>query len=99
MKGYLKGVNWVLRNFAADPPKDAWQIGNPSEAVFARGDVKIGRGSQMLGPSWIDNETSRGENVQIRPGTVLKENSRPMSGTSLETGDASGNPGFGRNGS
>src|SRR5438876_591647 len=97
LKGYLKGVNWVLRNFATDPPKDARLIGNPSEPVFARGDVKIGRGSQMLGPSWIDNETSLGENVQIRPGTVLKENSRLMSGTSFETGVAFENTVFGRN--
>ena len=97
LKGYLKGVNWVLRNFAADPPKDARLIGNPSEPVFARGDVKIGRGSQMLGPSWIDNETSLGENVQIRPGTVLKENSRLMSGTIFETGVAFENTVFGRN--
>src|SRR5207302_1029780 len=85
LKGYLKGVNWVLRNFAADPPKDARLIGNPSEPVFARGDVKIGRGTQMLGPSWIDNETSLGENVQIRPGTVLKEISRLMHGSKRET--------------
>ena len=97
LKGYLKGVSWVLRNLAADPPKDAKLIGNPNEPVFARGDVKIGRGSQMLGPAWIDNETSLGQNVQIRPGTVLKENSRVMSGTRFETGVAFENTVFGRN--
>jgi len=96
LKGYLKGVNWVLRNLITDPPKDAKLIGSPSEPVFARGDVKIGRGSQMLGPAWIDNETSLGENVQIKPGTVLKENSHLMSGTSFDTGVAFENTVFGR---
>jgi carbonic anhydrase/acetyltransferase-like protein (isoleucine patch superfamily) len=51
----------------------------------------------MLGPAWIDNETSLGENVQIMPGTVLKENSHLMSGTSFETGVAFENTVFGRN--
>jgi NDP-sugar pyrophosphorylase family protein len=97
LKGYLKGVNWVLRNLARDPPRDAKQIGSPDEPVFARGDVKIGRGTQIRGPAWIENETSLGENVQIRPGTVLKENSRLMSGTSFETGVAFEHTIFGRN--
>jgi carbonic anhydrase/acetyltransferase-like protein (isoleucine patch superfamily) len=65
--------------------------------VFARGDVKIGRGSEMSGPAWIDNGTSLGENVQIKSGTILKENSRLMSGTSFETGVAFENTVFGRN--
>src|SRR5437879_985369 len=81
LKGYLKGVNWVLRNLAADPPKDAKLIGSPGEPVLVRGDVKIGRGSRMLGPSWIENETSLGANGNIKHGTVLKENSRLMYGT------------------
>jgi carbonic anhydrase/acetyltransferase-like protein (isoleucine patch superfamily) len=51
----------------------------------------------MLGPAWIDNETSLGENVQIKPGTVLKENSHLMSGTSFDTGVAFENTVFGRN--
>ena len=97
LKGYLKGVNWVLRNLITDPPQDAKLIGSPSEPVFARGNVMIGRGSQMLGPAWIDDETSLGENVQIKPGTVLKENSHLMSGTSFETGVAFENTVFGRN--
>ena len=97
LKGYLKGINWVLRNLTTDPPKDAKLIGSRSEPVFVRGDVKIGRGSQMLGPAWIDNETSLGENVQIKPGTVLKENSHLMSGTSFDTGVAFENTVFGRN--
>src|SRR5207253_1110709 len=84
LKGYLKGVNWVLRNFAADPPKDARLIGNPSEPVFARGDVKIGRGSQMLGPSWIDNETWLGENAQILPGSKLWPNTRVEEGDTVD---------------
>ncbi|HVH14622.1 MAG TPA: sugar phosphate nucleotidyltransferase [Candidatus Angelobacter sp.] len=97
LKGYLKGVNWVLRNLAADPPKDAKMIGSPQEAVFARGDVKIGKGSEVLGPAWIDNETSLGENVQIRPGTVLKENSHLMSGTRFDGGVAFEHTVFRRN--
>jgi carbonic anhydrase/acetyltransferase-like protein (isoleucine patch superfamily) len=97
LKGYLKGVNWVLRNLAADPPEDARLIGSPGELVFTRGDVKVGRGSEMLGPAWLDNGTSLGENVQIKPGTVLKENSRLLSGTSFETGVAFENTVFGRN--
>src|SRR2546422_1338065 len=97
LKGYLKGVNWVLRNLITDPPQDAKLMGSPSEPVFARGEVKIGRGSQMLGPAWIDNDSSLGENVQIKPGTVLKENSHLMSGTSFDTGVAFENTIFGRN--
>src|SRR5260370_19098059 len=97
LKGYLKGVNWVLRNLITDPPQDARLIGSPNEPVFARGNVNIGRGSQMLGPAWIENETSLGEKVQIKPGTVLKENSHLMSGTSFDTGVAFENTVFGRN--
>ena len=97
LNGYLKGVNWVLRNLAANPPKDAKLIGSPSQPVFARGDVKIGQHSQMQGPAWIDNETLIGENVTIKPGTILKENSHLMSGTSFETGVAFENTVFGRN--
>ena len=97
LKGYLKGANWVLRNLAADPPRDARLIGSTSERVFARGDLKIGQGSQMHGPAWIDNEASLGEHVQIRPGTVLKENSHLMSGTIFESGVAFENTVFGRN--
>ena len=96
LSGYLKGVKWVLRNLAANPPKDAKLIGSPSEPVFVRGDAKIGPHSQMQGPAWIDNETSIGENVTIKPGTILKENSRLMSGTSFETGVAFENTVFGR---
>jgi NDP-sugar pyrophosphorylase family protein len=97
LKGYLKGVNWVLQNLVAAPPKDAKLIGSPSEPVFVRGDVKIGRDSELLGPAWIDNGTLLGESVRIGPGTVLKENSRLMSGTSFETGVAFENTVFGRN--
>ena len=97
LKGYLKGVNWVLRKLATDPPKDAKLIGNASEPVFVRGDVKIGQGSEMLGPAWIDNETSLGDHVHITPGTVLKENSHLLSGTSFESGVAFENTIFGRN--
>src|SRR3989442_13739685 len=51
----------------------------------------------MLRPAWIANETSLGQNVQIKPGTVLKENSRLMSGTSFEAGVAFEDTIFGRN--
>ena len=97
LKGYLKGVNWVLQNLVGAPPKDAKLIGSPREPVFVRGDVKIGRDSKLLGPAWIDNGTLLFENVQVGPGTVLKENSRLMSGTSFETGVAFENTVFGRN--
>src|SRR5213596_3906712 len=36
LKGYLTGVNWVLRNLVKNPPRDARMIGSPNEAVFAR---------------------------------------------------------------
>ena len=97
LNGYLKGVNWVLRKLTTDPQKDARLIGSPSEPVFARGDVKIGRGSEMRGPAWIDDGASLDENVQIKPGTILKENSHLMSGTSFEMGVAFENTVFGRN--
>src|SRR5438128_10715916 len=42
LKGYLKVVNWVRRNLAADPPTAAKLLGSPREPVFVRGDVKSG---------------------------------------------------------
>ncbi len=97
LKGYLKGVNWVLRNLATNPPNDARRIGSQSDPVFTRGDVKIGQGSEMHGPAWIDNGTSLGEHVKIGYGSVLKEKSHLMSGTSFESGVAFENTIFGRN--
>lgn len=86
LKGYLTGVNWVLRNLAKDPPHNAKTISSSGEPVFAQGDVRIGRGVQVYGPTWIENGVSLEDNVRIKPGTVLKENCRLMSGTSFEGG-------------
>jgi mannose-1-phosphate guanylyltransferase len=86
LKGYLTGVNWVLRNLARDPPPDAKMIGSSNEPVFARGDVNIDRGAKIVGPAWIENGVSLAENVRVQPGTVLKENSRLLAGTSFEAG-------------
>src|SRR5438128_8154534 len=47
LKGYLSGVNWVLRNLVKEPPRDARMIGDPGEGVFARGDVTIGRRAEI----------------------------------------------------
>ncbi len=88
LRGYLKGVNWVLRNLARDPPRDARVIGSPEQPVFTRGDVKIGQHTQISGPTWIDNGTVIADHVLIKPGTVLKENSQILAGTSLEAGIA-----------
>ena len=84
LRGYLKGVNWVLRNLAQTPPPDAKILGGPEDPVFTRGDVRIGRDTQISGPSWIDNRTAIGDNVQIKQGTVLKENSQIQAGSSLD---------------
>jgi NDP-sugar pyrophosphorylase family protein len=88
LKGYLTGISWVLKNLVRDPPQDAKMIGNPSEPVFAQGHVTIGQGAQVLGPAWIENGTFLGEDVQVKPGTVLKENCQLMAGTDFEAGIA-----------
>ncbi len=88
LKGYLTGINWVLSNLTKAPPRDAKMIGNSSEAVFAQGDVTIGRGVRILGPAWIENGASLGDDVQVKPGTVLKENSQLMAETSFDSGIA-----------
>ncbi len=86
LKGYLSGVNWVLRNLVKEPPRDARMIGDPGEGVFARGDVTIGRSAEIRGPAWVENGASLGDDVQIWPGTVLKENAQLLAGTSFESG-------------
>ena len=88
LKGYLTGINWVLGNLVKDPPRDAKKIGSADQPVYARGEVRIGRGAQLMGPAWIENGTSLGEDVKVSPGTVLKENSRLMAGTSFDAGIA-----------
>jgi len=86
LKGYLTGVNWVLRNLVKNPPRDARMIGSPNEAVFARGDITVGRNAKITGPAWVENGATLGDGVQVKPGTVLKENSQLLSGTSVEAG-------------
>lgn len=88
LRGYLKGVSWVLRNLARDPPRDAKVIGSVEEPVFTRGAVRIGQHTQISGPAWIDNNVVIGDHVQIRPGTVLKESSQILAGTILDAGVA-----------
>src|SRR5207247_4416453 len=80
------GVNWVLRNLVKNPRRDARMIGSPNEAVFARGDITVGRNAKITGPAWVENGATLGDGVQIKPGTVLKENSQLLSGTSVEAG-------------
>jgi mannose-1-phosphate guanylyltransferase len=88
LKGYLTGINWVLSNLAKNPPTDARMLENSTDPVFARGDVAIRQGVRILGPAWLENGTSLGENVKVKPGTVLKENCQLMAGTSFEGGIA-----------
>ena len=88
LKGYLTGINWVLRNMTLDPPSDARIIGPSHEPVFTQGVITIGQGAEVVGPAWIEDGASIGDKVQVRPGTVLKENSHIMSGASFESGIA-----------
>ncbi len=48
--------------------------------------MNIDRGAKIVGPAWIENGVSLAENVRVQPGTVLKENSRLLAGTSFEAG-------------
>ncbi len=86
LKGYLTGINWVLGNLAKAPPPDTRMIGSSSEAVFAQGDVTVGPGVRIMGPTWVGNGARLGENVQVKPGTVLKENTQLMAETIFESG-------------
>ncbi|HYY92588.1 MAG TPA: sugar phosphate nucleotidyltransferase [Candidatus Dormibacteraeota bacterium] len=86
LKGYLTGVNWVLRNLSQDLPSDAKMIGNPSEPVFAQGNVSVGKNARILPPAWVENGTSLGDDVEVSSGTVLKEESRLMAGTRFDAG-------------
>lgn len=88
LRGYLKGVSHVLRSLAQNPPKDAKVIGRAEEPVYTRGDVRIGQHTQISGPSWIDNDVVIADYVQIRPGTVLKESSQLLAGTTFDAGIA-----------
>jgi NDP-sugar pyrophosphorylase family protein len=88
LKGYLAGINWVLRSLARDPPHDTKVVGDPSQLVFSRGNFTIDRDAQIVGPAWIENGVSLGENAHVEPGTVLKENTRLMAGASFEGGIA-----------
>ncbi len=74
LKGYLAGINWVLRNLAKDPPQDTRTVGDPSQLVFSRGNFALGHDAKIMGPAWVENGTSLGEDAQVKPGTVLKEN-------------------------
>ena len=86
LKGYLAGINWVLRNLVKDPPQNAMIIGSLNEPVFAQGTVKIGDGVHVTGPAWIENGVSLEDNVTVKPGSVLKENCQLRSGTTFESG-------------
>ena len=86
LKGYLKGVSWVLHKLAQDPPGNAKIIGSSIDPAFVEGDVKIGRGTRILGPAWIENGSTIADEVTVRPDTVLKEESHLSAGTSLEAG-------------
>src|SRR5215472_9283082 len=80
LKGYLKGVKWVLRNLVTDPPKDAKMIGDPIELAFAQADVRVGRDAKVVGPAWIENGTVIGDESFVGPGSVLKANARLEAG-------------------
>src|SRR5437773_12486603 len=86
LKGYLTGVNWVLRNIVKNPPRDARVIGPPNEAVFARGDITVVRNAKITGAAWGENGTTLGGGVQVKPGNVLKKNSQLLSGTRVAAG-------------
>ena len=88
LKGYLTGINWVLKNLTKDPPKETRTIGNSAEPVYAQGNVTIGQGARIIGPVWLENGTSLGKDVHVTPGTVLKENSQLKARTSFEAGIA-----------
>jgi NDP-sugar pyrophosphorylase family protein len=88
LKGYLKGINWVLQNLAREPLRDTKMIGGSAEPVFVQGDVTIEKGARVQGPVLLENGTFLGKDVQVRPGTVLKENSQINAGTDFEAGIA-----------
>jgi mannose-1-phosphate guanylyltransferase len=88
LKGYLAGINWVLRNIAKDPPSDARIISGTGEPFYVQGQVSISSGARVTGPAWIEGGTSLGENTKITPGTVLKSNSQVMSDSLFEAGIA-----------
>jgi NDP-sugar pyrophosphorylase family protein len=88
LKGYLKGINWVLQNLTIELPKDTKMIGASAEPVFVQGDVTIEKGARVQGPVLLENGTFLGKDVQVRPGTVLKENSQINAGSDFEAGIA-----------
>jgi NDP-sugar pyrophosphorylase family protein len=88
LKGYLTGINWVLRNLAKDPPTDAKMITNSGEPFYVQGQVSLSSRARITGPVWIESGTSLGENTKITPGTVLKSNSELMTNSSFEAGIA-----------
>jgi NDP-sugar pyrophosphorylase family protein len=97
LKGYLKGVKWVLRNLVTDPPKDATMIGSPSELAFAQPGVKLGQDAKVVGPAWIENGTYLEDGVKVGPGSVLKSHTRLQEGTVFEGGIAFERSVIGRN--
>lgn len=88
LKGYLKGVKWVLRNLVTDPPKDAKTIGSPSALAFSQPGVQLGRDAKVVGPAWIEKGTILGDGASVGPGSVLKANTRLESGAVFESGIA-----------
>jgi NDP-sugar pyrophosphorylase family protein len=86
LKGYLRGADWVLHNLSKNPPSDAKTIGNPAESIFAQGEVKIGRDTRILGPVWIENGTSIGDQAIVKSNVVLKQDSGLSNRTYFESG-------------
>ena len=83
LKGYLKGVGWVLHNLAQASSK-VDPVGGSKGSFFTNGEVRTGQHTRISWPAWIENSTVIGDDVRIEPNTVLKENSYVNNGTGLD---------------
>ncbi len=84
LRGYLKGVGWVLRNLSHSTSAVAGGTSGFEKPFFTNGDVRTGQHTRVSGPAWIENSTVIGDDVRIEANTVLKENSYINDGTGLD---------------
>ena len=88
LKGYLTGINWVLRNLASELQADARKIEKSGEYFFAQDPVVISENASVYGPAWIERGTHLEDYSRVGSGTVLKEGCRLMEGSSFDAGIA-----------
>jgi mannose-1-phosphate guanylyltransferase len=84
LRGYLKGVAWVLHNLDKASSSKVDPVGGSEGSFFTNGDVRTGQHTRISGPVWIENSSVIGDDVRIEPNTVLKENSYVNNGTGLD---------------